>query len=524
MKVAIVGGGIAGLAAAFKLTHGDGAGIGNSNSNSRSTSASSDSSNDDGSGSSRNGSGSSSSSGSSSGSGGGGRDNVEALSVTLFEASDRLGGIIKTRHEGDCLIEEGPDSFITTKPAALELCRDLGISDRLISTNEKHRRAFVAFAGRLEPIPEGFLMIAPSRFDTFFKSSLFSRQGKLRIACEQFLAKGEAKADESVASFVTRRLGKEALDRIAQPLLAGIYTADADNLSLRATMPKFLEYEQTYGSVIAGLRAEKAKSKITEKSAGARYSAFASLDGGMQVLVDALVMAIGEQNIRLGQKVVSLSRENGGWKISLASGESEVFDHVLLAVPAFVCSQLLSVLDQELAHLLGQIEYASSAVINFLFKREDIQHPLDGFGFVVPAVEKRNILAASFSHVKFAGRCAADKALIRVFMGGALKPQLLEGQSSELIQVAKNELQSLIGTLAEPESVWLKTWVKAMPQYKVGHMALVEEIEQRLIAHSNLHVVGAALRGVGIPDCIESANIVCRKINEFLAKPDYKSG
>jgi protoporphyrinogen/coproporphyrinogen III oxidase len=459
MRVAIVGGGIAGLTAAFRLTR-----------------------------------------------------SAPPHTVTLFEAGESVGGIIQTRHEDDCLIEEGPDSFVTYKPAAIELCRELGLTERLISTNEKHRRAFVAFGGKLEPIPEGFLMIAPTRFDTFFKSSLFSRQGKLRIACEQFLAKGEATEDESVASFVSRRLGKEALDRIAQPLLAGIYTADADHLSLRATMPKFLEYEQTYGSVIAGLRAEKAKNKTSRNSSGARYSAFASIDSGMQVLVESLVSAIGEQNIRLRQKVISLSREGGGWKVSLASGENQIFDHVLLAVPAFVASQLLSAVDQDLAQLFGQIEYASSAVINFLFRREDIQHPLDGFGFVVPAVEKRNIIAASFSNVKFAGRCAADKSLIRVFMGGALSPQLLDGQPSDLIRLAKNELQSLLGTVADPQSVWIKTWVKAMPQYKVGHLALVESIEQRLLSHPNLHVAGAALRGVGIPDCIESANKASREI------------
>jgi protoporphyrinogen/coproporphyrinogen III oxidase len=517
MKVAIVGGGIAGLAAAFRLTRRADAFGASTSSNSGSNAASNAGSNPAANAGSNPAANAGSSLGANAGSSlganaGSSLGAAQKHSITLFEASERLGGIIKTRHEGDCLIEEGPDSFVTYKPAALELCRELGITERLISTNEMHRRAFVAFGGKLEPIPEGFLMIAPTRFDTFFKSSLFSRQGKLRIACEQFMAKGEAKADESVASFVTRRLGKEALDRIAQPLLAGIYTADADNLSLRATMPKFLEYEQTYGSVIAGLRAEKAKSKSADRASGARYSAFASIDGGMQVLVEALVSAIGQQNIRLEQKVLSLGREKGGWKVSLAGGESEIFDHVILTVPAFVASQLLAGLDQDLAQLFGQIEYASSAVINFLFKREDIQHPLDGFGFVVPAVEKRNIIAASFSHVKFAGRCAPNKALIRVFMGGALRPELLNAQPSELIEVAKMELQSFIGTLADPQSVWLKTWPKAMPQYKVGHLTLVDKIEKRLASHLNLHIAGAALSGVGIPDCIESANRACREI------------
>ncbi len=450
------------------------------------------------------------------------------IDVALFEATDRLGGIIKTTHDRDCLLEEGPDSFVTFKPAAVALCNELSIGDQLISTNKQNRRAFIVSKGKLVAIPPGFVMIAPTRFDPFFKSELLSRTGKLRVAIEKFLPKSNCVADESVAAFVTRRFGGEALEKIAQPMLAGIYTADPTRLSLRATMPQFLELEQNYGSVITGLLQEqRARREGNNESAvgfgedgrhpanasGARYDAFVSFANGMQFLVDTLVGSMPGLHMHLGAPVLAVRKQADDlWSLVLASQTLVDFDQIIMAVPTFVAAQLLSEVDPALARSLRQIEYASSAVVNLLFQRQTIDHPLDGFGFVVPAIEKKKIIAASFSSVKFPNLCPVDKALIRVFLGGALQPQVLALSDDELIKLALEEIRPLLALTAEPQAAWLKRWPKAMPQYEVGHLALVEDIEMAMEKHAGLHLAGNGFRGVGIPDCIESANKACQKI------------
>jgi oxygen-dependent protoporphyrinogen oxidase len=455
------------------------------------------------------------------------------IEVSLFESSSTPGGIISTKVEHDCIVEEGPDSFVTFKPAAIKLCTELGLTDQLLSTNQKFRRAFVAWKGKLEPIPEGFMMIAPTKFDKLFQSNLFSRTGKLRMAFEQFIPKGKVRADESVASFVTRRFGKEALERIGQPLLGGIYTADPETLSLASTMPKYLNYEQEFGSVTMGLLHEKLSTASvattaivsaepldsTDKTSGARYSAFVSFAQGQAVLIDALVNDIQRAGgtIYTDTRIDSINQnQNKTWTVVTNSQKHQIFDKVIIATPSFVAAGLLGGADADLSKLLKTLSYASSAVLNLLFDRNQIKHPLDGFGFVVPAIENRKIIAASFSSVKFSKRCPEDQALIRVFIGGALQEELLNNNDSGLIQVALEELDLYLGIQGQPVRSWVKRWNSSMPQFKLGHKELIASIQDLTARLEGLYLCGAYLDGVGIPDCIASANKACASLIESL--------
>lgn len=429
------------------------------------------------------------------------------IELTVFEASPRIGGIIETVREDGFIVELGPDSFTTLKPAGLALCNELGLANNLISTNKQHRRAFIARKNLLNPLPEGFVLIAPTRFDTFFKSNIMSRSGKLRMAIEQFILPAKALADESVASFVNRRFGPEAVACIAQPMVGGIYTADISRLSLRATMPQYLEYEEKFGSVAAGLR----RAKTSEQVTGARYSAFVSPDSGMQLLVETLTSFIGAQRIRLSTAVTRIRPASpAGWHLSLANGACERFDSVILAVPTAAASRLLADVDQALSHSLSKIKYASSVVACLLFPRDKIGHALDGFGFVVPAREKKLILAASFASVKFALRCPEDKVMIRVFMGGVLQPTAWQLSDEDLLARAVCDLGIYLDLKGPPDRHWIKRWPDSMPQYDVGHLDLVREIENGLARHVGLFYAGAGLRGVGIPDCIASGDQAAR--------------
>src|SRR3990170_1275558 len=369
------------------------------------------------------------------------------LEVILLEGSGRLGGAIATRHTDGFLIEEGPDSFITTKPWALDLCKRIGLDSHLIPTNDAYRRTFVVHRGRLLPIPEGFLMLAPTQFLPFVRSPLFSWRGKLRMALDLVLPRAPRQDDESLASFVSRRLGREALERVAQPLISGIYTADPEKLSLRATMPNFLEMEEKHGSIIKAMLLEQRRSKQRQSeefvmspstssgqaqsnASGARYSLFVSFKEGMQTLVDALATRLtedevfqaqnslnrsmvqkeikrtrnGNKTVRLNQRVKHVGMANGGWRVFTDDNTWLDADGIIFATPAYQTAALIEGFDKSLASELRNIEYASSAVINLAYRREDISHPLDAFGFVVPMIEKRNIIACSFSSVKFPGR------------------------------------------------------------------------------------------------------------------------
>jgi oxygen-dependent protoporphyrinogen oxidase len=434
--------------------------------------------------------------------------------VILIEASSRLGGTIHTEYRDGFLLERGPDSFISEKPEALALAKRLGLEPRLIQTNEEYRRSFIVRDGRLRAVPEGFQLLAPSRMWPFLTSDIFSLKGKVRMAADLIKPRRTTNGveDESLASFVRRRLGREALERMAQPMVGGIYTADPETLSLRATLPRFLEMEREHRSLIlAMLRKGQAQQSGTS---GARYSLFLSFDRGMQVLVDALARV--NADIRVNTQVESLKLNNRTWTITTNHHEQLEADAVCLAVPAYVAASLLN---GSLAAKLNQIKYASTATINFGYKRSDINHPLDGFGFVVPFIEKRSLLACTFSSVKFSGRAPEQHVLLRAFAGGALQPEIFALDESDMAARVEADLRELLGITAKPLFTEVAKWERSMPQYEVGHLDRIVEIENEVSKIPGLALVGNAYRGAGIPDCIRSGESAAEALTSPAPEP-----
>jgi oxygen-dependent protoporphyrinogen oxidase len=437
--------------------------------------------------------------------------------VLLLEASSQTGGIIRTTRRDGFLLEAGPDSFISEKPAAVELAKRLGLASHLIETNTEHRRSFIVRKGRLHAVPEGFQLLAPSRIWPFVTTGIFSLSGKARMALDLLLPRRVSRNgndDESLAQFVRRRLGREALERMAQPMVGGIYTADPENLSLRATMPRFLEMERAHRSLIRAMLKQRRKQQESKGTSGARYGLFLSFDGGMRVLSDALAARLSAVTVRLNTRAETLARDAATrrWEIRTNSGETVSADAVCLALPAYASAKLLDAVDAELAAELDAIPYASTATVNLAYKRSDIPHPLDGFGFVVPFVERRSILACTFSSVKFAGRAPAGHALLRAFVGGALQPEMFALDEEEMLLAARRDLRDLLGIEAPPLFAHTEKWPRSMAQYHLGHVERVRRIRQRLQKLPGLKLAGNAFDGAGIPDCVRGGETAAEEI------------
>ena len=424
------------------------------------------------------------------------------LDLTVLEARERLGGTIETERVDGFTIESGPDSFLSEKPWALALCRRLGVEDQLLRTDDRYRKVYVWRAGRLHPLPDGFQLLAPTKLGPFLSTSLFTWPGKLRMALDVVLPRGGTGDDESLGAFVRRRLGAEALERVAQPLVAGIYTADPDDLSLAATMPRFLELERSERSLILGLWRATKQAPLPGTS-GARWSLFVTLKHGMRQLVDTLAARLPDSAVQLKMRVTGLEREGTRWRVATNAGALDA-DAVIVASEAHTAARLLRYVDPSIATLLGEIPYASSATVTFAYRRADVPHPLDAFGFVVPRTERRALLAATFSSVKYPGRAPEGDVLVRCFLGGALGATLLERDDEELIGRARDELRAALGIVAPPGLTRLFRHPASMPQYRVGHLARVDAIEGRLASMPGLWLAGGAYRGVGIADCVRS--------------------
>lgn len=413
------------------------------------------------------------------------------------------------------LVECGADSFQNKLPYGTELCKELGIGEELIPTNEQHRRALVLNSGQLHPVPEGFVIISPHSMTAMLKTPLLGWQGKMRVLAEPTVPVhpeiDRPDFDESVASFATRRLGKECFQQLVQPLLAGIYTADPYKLSMAATMPKALDDERVHGSLY---RAAKKRGTDREKAAsGARYGSFVTLRGGLSGLVQKLAENIGEANIHLQQGVQCLVRQaSDQWQLRTDTGDVGPFDGVVVALPAPRAAKLIGDLSASLASELSQIQYASSAIVSLAYRRNQISKPPTGFGIVVPSVENRPFVAASFSSIKFAGRAPDDRLLVRVFLGGALRPEQMELSDLELESVATGEMKKLLGAQGSPVWTDVVRWSEKMPQYHLGHMQLVDRIDQLCSEIPGLELAGNAYRGVGIPQCIHSGDSAAHRL------------
>jgi oxygen-dependent protoporphyrinogen oxidase len=442
-----------------------------------------------------------------------GRERDGAFDLTLLEARERLGGTIHTERADGFLIESGPDSFLSEKPWALALAERIGLGARLCRTDDRFRRTYVVHRGRLHPLPEGFLLLAPARLWPFLGSSLFSWRGKLRMALDLVLPRRTADGDESLAGFVARRLGREALERVAEPLVGGIYTADPARLSLAATMPRFLALEREHRSLILGLR-RSASPRERGGASGARWSLFVTLVGGMGELVDALALRLPRERIRLGARVAGVARGSGEapWRVGLADGTALAADGVILAGEAPTMAGLVRDADPDLGRLLAAIPYASSATVTLAYPRAAIRHPLDGFGFVVPRGEAQAVLACTFSSVKYPGRAPAGYALLRVFLGGARQPEVLSRDDAAMVRLAHADLAPLLGITGPPCLSRVARHPVAMPQYEIGHVERVAAIERQLAARPGLELAGAAYRGVGIADCVRSGEEAAERL------------
>lgn len=438
------------------------------------------------------------------------------LDLTLFETSSRLGGIVGTRQIAGYRVELGADSFITNKPWAVDICRRLGIEDRLISTEAKHRRSLVLRNGKPVPVPDGFQLLAPVDVGAVLRSPIFSWPGKLRMGLEYFLPCKAGGEDESLAHFVRRRFGREALERLIQPLVGGIYTSDPEKLSLRATFPRFLEMERAHGSLIRALRSQAANnSERNEGASGARYGLFAALRDGTSELIDVLAGKVSAAaNVRLATEVAAIEPEAGGagFSIEPAGGGREGFDAVVLAVPAWRAADAIERFASQAAESLRRIEYASTAIVVSGHKLADIAHPLDAFGLVVPAIERRKILAVSFTSRKFPGRAPDGCVQLRTFVGGAMQPELLRLSDAELLEIVRSELADIFGVTWKPDFTTIARWIRSMPQYHVGHLELVATIEKELAPFARLALAGSAYHGVGLPDSIHSGEQAAERV------------
>jgi protoporphyrinogen/coproporphyrinogen III oxidase len=447
----------------------------------------------------------------------------QPLYFTLLEASGRLGGTIGTERRDGFLLELGPDSFISEKPWALALCRRVGLESELIGTRDEHRATFVVHKGKLEPLPEGFMLLAPTKFGPLLRSRLFSWPGKLRMACDLLLPRAGRQDDESLGSFVRRRLGHEALERVAQPLVGGIYTADPDRLSLAATMPRFLHMERDHRSVIYAMwRASRGKPQEAKSTSGARWSLFVTLRGGMQQLVDTLAARLSLGTVRHHRAVTAVRPVAGRWLVDCEDGSALQADGVVLATPAFQTARMLQALSSGLATHVSSISYSSAATVSLAYHREQVSHPLNGFGFVVPRIENRAIIAGSFSSVKYPGRAPEGRVLLRAFVGGSLQEELFNLDDAEMEHAVRQELGRLLGIRAAPLFVRIARYPHSMPQYLVGHLGLVDAIEQKVAEHPGLALAGSAYRGVGIADCVRSGEAAAETVFGALNDRDGK--
>ena len=442
--------------------------------------------------------------------------------VEVFEAQDRIGGVIATLEAdftgsnlGDrLLIECGADNFATLMPDAWDLVRQMGLESEFITPKKDYRIAQVVCRGRLYPIPNGFSLMQPTRMGSILATPILSVSGKLRVLKEAFVPAKRDSQDESVESFAVRRLGRECFERLVEPIVGGIFTAKADKLSMQAAMPQFLRMEREHGSLIraafAKRRQQTAENRSAREASGARYDQFTAPKLGMKWWLGKLAEPLGE-SLHLNHRVETLERDGDStWTLRVVnqtdkSSRIERFDKVCLAVPSYAAGSLLRNIDGVLAGGLESIQYASSAIAVLALRRDEIRPEALCFGSIAPTIEKRNCLAVSLSSEKYAGRCPEDTVIMRAFMGGAVRPELLEHSDEKLLELAFAEVKALFGIRTRPSYQRLVRWNRAMPQYEVGHVQRVASIREQISKYPGLALAGNAYDGVGIPQCIRGA-------------------
>jgi protoporphyrinogen/coproporphyrinogen III oxidase len=480
MRTAIIGGGIAGLAAAFELEKSRAAGA--------------------------------------------------SVEYTLFESRERLGGSLASETMDGLVLERGPDSFLTEKPAGAEPCRELGLADQLTPSNDANRKTYIVVKNHLVPLPDGLMFLIPTKLIPTALSGLFSPATKIRMALELLHPPRPSNEDESVASLVKRHFGAEAVDRLADPLLSGIYGGDSTQLSARTVLPKLVEMETEYGSLTRGMlaahRQMRARMAAMRNANGAPQpenrkppgprSIFTTLRGGLQQLVDALEASLNSSWVQKSTAVTALEREGTGWRVR-SDDSSYLFDSVIIASPAWAAGTLLATVDTALSDDLAGIPYSSSITVNLVYDEAKLGPLPDGFGFLIPTVEGRAMLACTFVHRKFLGRTPPGKAVLRAFLGGAKNEALLSETDEVLIATVRRELSEILGAKIigihiEPERTQVSRWSRAMAQYAVGHQERMKHINARVAELPGLRLAGNAYDGIGIPDCIRTGRKAAKEL------------
>jgi oxygen-dependent protoporphyrinogen oxidase len=435
------------------------------------------------------------------------RRDGESLEYAVYESGPRFGGVLATEQVGGCLVEAGPDSFLTEKPWAADLCRRLGIEDQLIGSNDRHRKTYILVKGKLTPLPDGLMFMVPTRLAPALLSTLFSPATKFRMIREWRFAPRGSRSDESVAALVERHYGAEMVERLADPLLSGVYGGEAAQLSVRAVLPRFLEMESKYGSLGRGMLAAH-KNKNAAQPAP---PIFTSLKGGMQQLVEALVEGLPDGILRANSPVQAVQKQGRGWVVS-AGYASDEFDSVIVATSATAAVPLFEITCAALAFELKAIPYSSSMTVALGFD-QDVRAALPpGFGFLVPHSEGKRLLAATFVHNKFPHRAPEDRALIRCFLGGTRDEQVLQIADDEILNIVREELRQILGLNAEPLFTRIYRWKGAMAQYVVGHLERLQRIDDLLKQWPGLVLAGNAYRGIGVPDCVRSGEAAAQHV------------
>jgi oxygen-dependent protoporphyrinogen oxidase len=421
------------------------------------------------------------------------------LSSTIVESRPRLGGVIQTERIDGCTVEAGPDSFLSAKPAALELIRELGIAGDVIGSNDHLRVTFVRRNGRLVPLPDGLMMMVPTKVLPLVTTSLLSWGTKIRMGMELLRAPAPHAGDESVADFVRGHYGQEAVDYLAEPLLSGIYGGDPRQLSVRAVLPRFVELSQKYGSLTKGVLASRAQAK----SQGPPAPLFRTLKGGLGQLIDALTAAIRSNTAVVQGRAQTVERAGAGFRVRLENDWIEA-DHVVLACEAHSASNLLGSVDARVSELLGGVGYSSSMIVAAGFDAADFERPPVGFGFLVPKKERRRLVALTWVGTKFSHRVPEGKIVARCFLGGMEDAGVLAESDDAILEALGRELREIAGVTAKPRFTRIVRWPRSMAQYPVGHPARMAELRERVAKIPGLELAGNAYDGIGIPDCIRS--------------------
>jgi oxygen-dependent protoporphyrinogen oxidase len=442
---------------------------------------------------------------------------------TILDAAPTWGGKILTHRVGQLVMEAGPDSFLSQKPWAMELCRRLGMADQLINTNPVEKKASVLWGSRLHELPEGLVTFTPTQLGPFFRSGLLSWMDLARMGCDLLIPPRRSSDDESLAAFFRRRFGRHAFERVMEPLMAGIYAGDAEQMSLRATFPRFYELEQTHGSVIRGMMAARRARARQGSSGRPANTMFVSLRNGLGDLVTGLAGQIQKAGgiLKAGVEAEAVrvrSHQAGRWMYDIicTDGTALSAEALVLATPAFVSAELVRPLSPMAGGLMDLIPYASTATISLIYPADAVGDRLQGFGFVVPRMEGRDLIAATWTSHKWPHRAPPQEVSVRCYLGGVGREAVLERDDDMLTHCVRGELTSIVGLQAAPHYVEVNRWHRAMPQYTIGHLDRLAQLEAAISRFGGLGITGAGYRGVGIPDCIRDGTETAAKTIRYL--------